>query len=56
MTTVYCVFTFQDVLIKIFFDAKIAEKFKQVHVKRGYIRLYTVENDFMGEIKENNKW
>ena len=52
---VYCVFTFQEVLVKIFFDPKIAESFKKVYVKNGYIKPYTIDDNIMGTVIENKK-
>lgn len=51
--TCYCVFTLQDVLIKIFFTEEKAELFRKVYVKRGSIKKYIIDDDFMGDVKTN---
>lgn len=51
--TVFYVFTFQEVLQKIFLSKEKAEIFKKVYCKRGLIREYTIDDNFMGDIIKN---
>ena len=51
----YCVFTFQGVLQKIFKHKPDAELFKKVYCPAGYIRQYVLENSFDAVIVSREK-